>query len=320
VGMTVEASRPARSRQAVIFCYNAGYLPFALHAAERIDRLTPGRAFDICICHGEEPILVPDSLSRLDVRLIRIDTTGVFTGLRLDPGRTHDVYLRLALPQALAADYDRILYLDADIFVQGGDFTALLGLDLGNHPLGAVRDNIQWRTPERRAEQFRRLGIPAAPYFNAGLLLMDVARYNEMNLLDRCVELGRREASRMIRHDQNLYNAVLRGDWAELSPMWNWQYSWSARLFEAMRYPHIVHFIGTLKPWADRKGHYSPRFAQSYDRFIADHFPDRPRNPVSGGLSPDSRMMRRMLVKHFLSSSKLARYLDRFPSDLTVIR
>lgn len=128
--MTVEASRPARSRQAVIFCYNAGYLPFALHAAERIDRLTPGRAFDICICHGEEPILVPDSLSRLDVRLIRIDTTGVFTGLRLDPGRTHDVYLRLALPQALAADYDRILYLDADIFVQGGDFTALLGLDL----------------------------------------------------------------------------------------------------------------------------------------------------------------------------------------------
>ncbi|MGC9448331.1 glycosyltransferase [Cereibacter johrii] len=124
----------------------------------------------------------------------------------------------------------------------------------------------------------------------------------------------------MIRHDQNLYNAVLRGDWAQLSPMWNWPYSRSARLFAAMRYPHIVHFIGRLKPRADRKGRYLPRFAQSCDRFIADRFPDRPRTPVSGGLSPESRLMRKMLVKHFLSSSKLARYLGRFPSDLTVIR
>ena len=32
----------------------------------------------------------------------------------------------------------------------------------------AVRDNIQWRTPRRRPEQFRRLGLPAAPYFNSG--------------------------------------------------------------------------------------------------------------------------------------------------------
>ncbi|MGC9448330.1 glycosyltransferase [Cereibacter johrii] len=156
--MTVQASRPARSRQAVIFRCNAGCLPFALHAAGRIDRLTPGRAFDICICHGEEPIVVPDSLSRLDVRLIRIDTTGLFTGLRPDP------YLRLALPQALAADYDRIHYLDSDIFVQGGDFTALLGLDPGNHPRGAVRDNIQWRTPGRRAEKFRGLPISMSAF------------------------------------------------------------------------------------------------------------------------------------------------------------
>lgn len=165
MGMTVEASRPARSRQAVIFRCNAGCLPFAFHAAGRIDRLTPGRAFDICICHGEEPIVVPDSLSRLDVRLIRIDTTGLFTGLRPDPVRTHDVCLRLAVTQALAADYDRIIYLDSDIFVQGGDFTALLGLDPGNHPRGAVRDTIQWRTPGRRAEKFRGLPV-SVPAFS----------------------------------------------------------------------------------------------------------------------------------------------------------
>ena len=62
--------------------------------------------------------------------------------------------------------------------MQGGDFAALLGVDLGARVLGAVRDNMQWRTPSRRPEQFRRLRLPASPYFNAGVLLIDVERFN----------------------------------------------------------------------------------------------------------------------------------------------
>ncbi|MEH6773841.1 MAG: glycosyltransferase family 8 protein [Cereibacter changlensis] len=318
MAVTVQSSRPATSRQAVVFCCNEAYLPFALHAASQIAALSPERSFDICLCCSEAWLEVPETLQPLDLRICRIDVDGVFDGLRLDANRTHDVYLRIALPTALAEDYDRILYLDSDIFVQGGDFAALLAVDLGNHAIGAVRDNIQWRTPDRKPEQFKRLGIATAPYFNAGVLLMDVPRYNELDLLGRCVELGRREAAQMIRHDQNLYNAVLKGDWAELSPMWNWQYSWAARLFEAMRSPHIVHFIGTLKPWSDRHGEFSPRFARSFDAFLARHFPDRARKPVSSGLLPDHRQMRRMLIKHFLSAGKLSRYLAQFPSDMTV--
>lgn len=321
MAITVQSSGPARSRQAVVFCCNAAYLPFALHAAAQIAALSPDRSFDICLCCSEAWLDVPPALDHLGLRICRIDVGEVFAGLRLDANRTHDVYLRIALPAALAGDYDRILYLDSDIFVQGGDFAALLAVDLGSHPIGAVRDNIQWRTPGRRPEQFRRLGLPTAPYFNAGVLLMDTAAYNAMDLLGRCVALGRREAARMIRHDQNLYNAVLQGDWAELSPMWNWQYSWAARLFEATRSPHVVHFIGTLKPWADdREGQYSPRFARSFDDFVAMHFPQRARRPVSTGLLPDHPLMRRMLIKHLLSAGKLSRYLARFPTDLTVHR
>lgn len=318
MAISVQSSRPAAARQAVVFCCNAAYLPFALHAAAQIAALSPDRRFDICLCCSEAWLDVPEALAPLDLRICRIDVGNVFDGLRLDANRTHDVYLRIALPEALAPDYDRILYLDSDIFVQGGDFAALLALHLGGHAIGAVRDNIQWRTPDRRPEQFKRLGLPAARYFNAGVLLMDVPAYNAARLMERCLDLGRREAARMIRHDQNLYNAVLQGDWAELSPMWNWQYSWAARLFEPTRHPHIVHFIGTLKPWADREGQFSPRFARSFDAFLARHFPGRERRPVSPGILPDHPFMRRMLLKHFLSASKLSRYLSRFPSDLTV--
>ena len=108
-------------------------------------------------------------------------------------------------------------------------------------------------------------------------------------------------------------------DWAELSPMWNWQFSWAARLFSTLVSPHIIHFIGPAKPWKDVHAQFEPRFAQSYIRFAAEHFPDFPLEPlVMPRLAPDSRRFSKMLVKHFMSRKKMARYLARFPTDLTV--
>ncbi len=315
---TVTASRPARFRRAIAFCSDANYLPFALLAVAQI-RATPGDGdFDILLCSGGT-LAVPETLAHLDVRICRIDFGGLFDGLRLDPGRTPEIYVRLALPAAFAPDYDRILYLDSDIFVQGGDFGALLRVDLGRHPVGAVRDNRQWRTPWRRPKQFQRLGLKTSPYFNAGVLLLDVARYNEARILERCVEFGRVNASRMMRHDQNLLNAVLQGDWAEFSPVWNWQYTWSSRLFEAMAGANILHFIGQKKPWNHSEGEFPLRFRHAYRDFLHAHFPDRAPLPPDG-LSPfdNGAFLGKMLIKHLLAKNAMARYMARFPSELTV--
>ncbi|WP_406871059.1 glycosyltransferase family 8 protein [Thioclava sp. 'Guangxiensis'] len=317
----VNANRPATHRKAIIFCCDNGYLPYAALAAEQILNSTPTHDFDICIAFNERPVTIPESLAHLGIRLLKVDIGTMFEGLRLDAGKSHDVYLRLALPQALADDYDRILYMDSDIYVQGGDFSALMATDLGDRPLGAVRDNIQWRSPGRRATQFKRLGLPAAPYFNAGVLLMDVANYIASGLLEACLDLGRREAPRMIRHDQNLYNSVLQGNWAELSPFWNWQYSWAARFFCDVQGPNVIHFIGNSKPWKDKDGQFPPRFRQHYSRFIRTHFPEHGDCHIpEAQLPPDGARMRKMLIKHLLSSKAIARYLARFPTDLTVIK
>ena len=261
----------------------------------------------------------PAGLAPHGFRACRIDTGGAFAGLRLDPGRTEVVYLRLALPAAFAGEYRRLLYLDGDIFVQGGDFAALLGVDLGARVLGAVRDNMQWRTPGRRPEQFRRLRLPASPYFNAGVLLIDVERFNAAELMQRCVDFGRTHRAQMIRHDQNLLNGTLQGDWAELSPVWNWQYTWASRLFETMADPHIVHFIGPKKPWKHTGGEFPLRFRRAYRGFLAAHFPEAP--PIGeDGVAPMTNLafLRRSLLKHLVSAHKMAAYLARFPDDLTV--
>lgn len=318
--LDVSATGPAKFRKAVMFCCDQNYLVFAAHAASQIVALHPDRDFDICICYDERPVTIPASLAHLGIRLCHVKTGNLFHGLRLDSGKSHDVYLRLALPRAFADEYDRILYLDSDIFIQSGDFSTLMDVDIAPHSIAAIRDNSQWRTQNRRPTQFKTLNLPTAPYFNAGVLLMDVKRYNAQNLLDRCLELGKTRADIMIRHDQNLYNAVLQGDWAELSPMWNWQFTWSSQLFAMQIEPHLVHFIGKTKPWRDPRGELSPRFATAMRAFARLHFPDLDIfGKTVPPLAPNSAKMRKVLVKHLFSGARTQRYLGRFSGDFDVI-
>lgn len=310
--------RPAASDKAVVFACDGNYARFALFAAAQIDRLAPGRDFDICLCAMEPPVPAP-SLEAARVRHCRIDTGGVFGAMKLDARRTEASYLRLALPAAFAGTYRRLLYLDADVFIQGGDFSRLLDLDLRGAALAAVRDNSQWRTPGRRPDSFRRLGLPALPYFNSGVLLIDTAAFAEARVLERCLAFAAEHPPERIGLDQDLLNAVLAGDWAELNPVWNWQYTWASRLTEAMEGAHVVHFIGPKKPWRHDGGELPPRFRAAYRAFFAAHFPDAPIGP--DGTPPHRALafQRRMLVKHLLASGKMAAYLGRFESDMSVL-
>ncbi len=318
VVIEVEANRPPVHCRAVIFYCYGSYLPYAALLASRLAALHPNRRSDICVCTGAAEVDLSASLAAAGIRICRIRIGELFDGLRLDQGASPDVYLRLALPTAFGADYDRILYMDADIFVQGGDFDALLDMDLGSLPCDAVHDDSQTRTPRRPPQQFRELGLLTAPYFTAGVLLMNVRAHEAVDILGQCFRLGWREVSRLIRHDQNLHNALLQGRWAELSPVWNWQYTWASRLYEAMQGALVVHFIGSREPWKDTVGELPPLFARTMAEFIAAHWPGRPLAPVGAGPVHDPVLMRRLLWKHWVGASVTALYLRRFPTDLTV--
>ncbi len=82
---------------------------------------------------------------------------------------------------------------------------------------------------------------------------------------------------------------------------------------------HIVHFIGPRKPWADPQGQLPQRFANTLAAFLARHFPGVPPLPHAPGPLRDTGLMRKMLVRHFLSAGKMRRYLARFHSDLAVL-
>lgn len=314
MAIVLTAATPARADRAVVFAADGNYLRFAAFAAAQVVALTRG-AVDVCICSPGDA--VPEVAG---VRACRVATGGIFAGLGQDARRTEAAYLRLALPAALSGDYGRILYMDADVFVQGGDFAALLGVDIGPHPVAAVRDNMQWRTPGRVVPSFRRLGLDAAKVCNSGVLLMDVAAWREQEVLERCLAFAAGHPPERIGLDQDLLNAVLHGGWAELSPVWNWQYTWASRLFEAMAGANVVHFIGPRKPWSHDGGELPLRFRRAYRAYFAEHFPDAPVG--DDGLAPmaNRAFWAKAIGKHLLSMGKMSAYLERFPTEFTVIR
>ena len=320
MAVTAHTAAPARFDRAVVFACDTNYARFAWFAAAQIARLNPDRDFDICLCAPGEDLPPVPGLADLGVRLCRIETDGIFADLSLDARRTEATYLRLALPAAFARDYRRLLYLDSDVFIQGGDFGALLDADLGPHPVAAVRDNDQWRTPTRRPKEFRLLGLPSAPYCNCGVLLIDGPAFASQRVLERCLDTGRAHPEALILNDQSLLNITLHGAWAELSPRWNWQYTWASRLFEAMEDANVVHFIGRRKPWNQDIGEFPLRFRRAYRAFMAAHFPETPVGPDGTAPHGNPTFLRKMLAKHLVAVGKTAAYLDRFPDDLTVIR
>jgi lipopolysaccharide biosynthesis glycosyltransferase len=319
IGLACHGEQGAET--AVVFACDRNYLRFAAFAAAQIASLTPERRFDICLCAPDEALEPVPGLAGLGLRYCRVSTGGIFGGLAVDTRRTAAMYLRLALPEAFEGQYRRLLYLDSDVFVQGGDFAGLLGADIGGRAVAAVLDNLQWRSPRRRPLEFRRLGVPAAtPYLNSGVLLVDTAAYRRDGVLERCREVGRSHPEALSAHDQSMLNLALKGAWSELSPVWNWQYTRASMLFEAMEGAHVVHFIGAKKPWGHTGGALPPRFGRAYRAFFAEHFPDAPAFPAEG-LAPHQNRgyLRAMLLRHYFAVGGFADYLDRFPDELTVI-
>lgn len=298
---------------AIVMACNAAYAPYALCLAEQIARDHPERSFDICI-FSDEPLEVPDTLAPLGVKLISLEGENPFLDTPNFSRHGHSTYLRLLVPRQMAGRYRRILYLDSDIIATGGRLDRLLSVDLGGRAVGAVRDHQQWRRPYRQVSEFKSLSLPQGAYFNAGVLLVDVDRFNALGILSKAVDLMKRHPEALRRHDQSLLNLLLRGDWAELSPVWNWQYTAASRHITSLAEPHLLHFIGSRKPWLDTRAQLPASFRRVYRDFQIRHYPDRPELcPADPAPMAWPEKLASSLVRHALSAGKMRAYLSRFP-------
>ena len=316
------SDRTPQHRQAVILCCDKGFSNFAALVASQIHAMSPDADFDICICAEDASALAfPPSLDALPVRHCHLQ---IDTGIDTIPQSQRisiASYLRLFLPSIFEAEYDRILYLDCDVLISGGDIAALLAAKLcDGHVIGAVRTSHQRRNPAKHMQEFRALNLPASPYFNAGVMLIDVKKWHEHEVLQKCLAHIAQDPQAMFMHDQSALNLALIGKWSELSYVWNWLYSGRFSYLAEGLDPHIIHFAGAHKPWSRLNGEYPPKYAEIYRKFFFEHFPEVAANiakpaPIFG----QEKFHRKALFKQWLEFPALVRYMRRFDDPYIAI-
>lgn len=256
----------------MIFCTDEAYLPFASLAIHTLLRSNPVRDYDICIA-SLDPLDLPAELRAHDIRLCQIDVGDAFDGMPVTERFSLAAYLRIALPEAFEGQYDRILYLDSDVFVVGDALDSVFDLDLQNCPIGAVTDITKLKHPKKPTSDQKALGLDG-PYFNSGVMLFDVERFIAVRVRQRCAEAAQLYQGKPIYFDQTLLNIVLQNERAQMNMGWNWQWPFSRSLFECFIDVQIVHFIGDDKPWSDHERKLPLKYRETARRFFQKFYPE----------------------------------------------
>jgi lipopolysaccharide biosynthesis glycosyltransferase len=251
----------------VAACVDRG---FTVPLAAALASLDEASGEDSVVVHVLHPGLsetirdrVTAGLSAIDVEWHTVDdraVAGAFYSTRLTSASLY----RLLLGRLLPADVTRVLYLDADVVVRSS-LAPVYASDLKGHVVGAVRDAGSPWAASSYGPDWRQLGLaPESAYFNSGVLLIDLERWREETVGERCLQLLRSGNPRW--GDQDALNVVLQGRWIELERRWNLQtadigdYSvawahWASDIEAANNDPAVIHYTEHDKPWIGGSQH-----------------------------------------------------------------
>ena len=156
------------------------------------------------------------------------------------------VYARLMIDKLLGPDIARVLYLDCDMLVRDG-IEKLFDVDMGGKPIAAVRDTMgAFITGGRDLKANRDIFDPADAYFNAGMVLIDVAQWREADIIGRLEQALTDGVMARIYYDQDFLNLVFANNWQQLP--WRWNTIDARHAHEGLD-PAILHYTGEAKPW-----------------------------------------------------------------------
>ncbi len=160
-------------------------------------------------------------------------------------------YARIFAP-CLLASYDRLIYLDADIYptvaapellriaLPGGLGVVQDAATIGAGPRGISR---------RRSDWLAGIGLQTDRYFNSGMLLIDRAAWIANDFSDALVSFMSSYGDRVFAPDQDFLNHHFQNRWTELSPRFNYQKAHFNYGYEALFQPVFLHFSSQEKPW-----------------------------------------------------------------------
>lgn len=275
------SSGPAVHPGAIVLFVDATYIPFAAWTAAGLMREGAAERADIVVLSPDREGLEQAVAAVPGLRAVQIaDSFAPYGFADVPEDFPKRSFLNLFAPHVFAGDYRRLILCDADYVIGSDDMPRLLDLEMKAYPLAAMRD-IVGLTPELAAENEKRYfepaGIkPSTPYLNGGFQVIEVAPYLAEEVGEAALASTLARGGPRWLGDQRALNAVLRGDWMELSPNCNWAAVWPGQTPAAGAVarrrltPCGLHLLGAAKPWSDiRPGRIDPDIAEAMAAFFA---------------------------------------------------
>lgn len=155
------------------------------------------------------------------------------------------IYARLFMGELLPADIERVLYLDSDIFVRS-PIEQLFHIDMGGKAIAAALQPDRLHCIAGTDLRTRNAFSMAEPYFNSGVMLIDMAQYRGVDFATVLRESLPQSEIDMFYYDQDIINFAFKGRILELGYRWNLQNPEPAH---EILDPHILHYSANPKPW-----------------------------------------------------------------------
>ena len=220
---------------------------------------------------AEDRCKVAESLSG-NVRLEWRQSVSALSGFPIWGRMSLTTYQKLTLEEWLPEEVDRVIWLDCDLLVLT-DIGHLWRSASAGIVLAAQDQRVPAVSSPFGVAAWRELGLPAgSKYFNAGVLVIDLAWWRRYSVRRRSIDYLRTYADQVYFWDQEALNAVLAGKWGELDPRWNWHPALDhlpgcGHIRDPRADKWILHFSGNLKPWNSvGGGHWRTLYRSYLDR------------------------------------------------------
>lgn len=188
------------------------------------------------------------------------------------------VLVRLLIDKILPPKVKKILYLDGDTIVIG-NLEKLWNINLKNKVLGM---SIEPTVDKQRKKD---LGLEKYPYYNAGVLLVNLEKWRDTKAGERIIKFYRDRNGKLFANDQDAINGALKNEIYTLPPKYNfynifnqYPYSFMCKLMKPVKYiskeiymesvenPAIIHYLGEERPW--RKGN-THKYRKDYIKYLS---------------------------------------------------
>ncbi len=162
--------------------------------------------------------------------------------LQLRDYYTHTTYYRLFIAKMFPR-YEKALYLDCDTVVDS-DVAELYFTDICESLVGAVSDQcVNYYEPFKHYVQ-ETLGVLSEKYFNAGVLIMNLKKFREVDFYSQFSDLLQRYKF-VVAQDQDYLNVICKDKVHYIGREWNTM----PIAANACKNPKLIHYNLTRKPW-----------------------------------------------------------------------